>query len=697
MCIGVLGSATVLPAEGVPFDLASPPTGTTAVYFREAEGGQRGVPMDVADFNGSGVGDVAAGAFSASTSGLRFNGRVHVLIDVVGNQGAVDVGNTTRASVLIDGVESHSLLGVDIRAADLDGDGFGDLILGSSHGVYRSQAEAAGEVVILFGNAQWGSTITNINLRSLPPGQRALFILGERNFDRLGSWFSVGDVDRSGKPELLIGMDLSDGPAGGRTNAGAAVLVWDVADLAAQRSVVRVGDLESSPTMTVFYGKDPGDLMGATNFIGDPDGDGQPDLILSAGVTRSGLSFLGTPLFYPGTGGGDGPDGTRTDAGEVYILWDAARWRGVPQVQLGGVAPADMTTIYGPRPNGRFGEELFTGDLTGDGIEDLFVGALTDRPPTTTQTTGSGFILHGASLLRSLPVIDLLTPPPHLITAIYGTEQNSIAGDTVEMGDINGDGVMDLLYGVPEGPAAGRTRAGYVICIFGGQPFRTLPEFYTSSSSGIDGLTDVMIYGADAGDSFDYSSAIGDLNGDGFVDFLPNAMRGDGFNNVYSNAGEYYVVDGLLLSRHAAAPVVVTPAGDVLARWLPSAPVLGNVEAYEVVYTMGGIPGTFQTAVTEVRPGDAPPGAFLVSVQSLQRRDGILRQSIAVALNVQVPTTTPTPTATTTPTMTATPTPTVSPTPIRGDLIAHLLSRPPGDASMLDSNGDGVTDAADIP
>jgi mono/diheme cytochrome c family protein len=53
-----------------------------------------------------------------------------------------------------------------------------------------------------------------------------------------------------------------------------------------------------------------------------------------------------------------------------------------------------------------------------------------------------------------------------------------------------------------------------------------------------------FIIGPDDNDMMPYALAIYDLDGDGMLDIVPNAMGGDGLNNEWINAGEIYVISG---------------------------------------------------------------------------------------------------------------------------------------------------------
>lgn len=706
--IGSTGLFTILAGTaisgGVPLDLALLPSGTSAAYYRSADGGQRGVPMIAGDFDGDGHKDVGGTPFSASVAGLTLNGELIVVFgEEAGIPQAIDTGNYTGRTLLVRGVESHALLGVESYTADFDGDGIDDIVLGSSHGVFRSTADRAGEVVILYGNSEWGRSITEIDLRNLPTGQRARFILGEREGDRLGSWFSAADIDKNGVPDLVMGMDLSDGRNGDIVDSGAVAILWDVATAHSDRTMLRVGDVETEDAFTIIHGEDTRDLFGATNWIDDFDGDGNLDLVVSAGVSRSGLFFTGSPLFYLGQGGGDGPLNDRSNAGESTIFWNAQLLKSYRRLSLAGSWPSaiERTIIYGENGNDFLGEELFGGDVNGDGIKDLMVGALIAKNPASGIATGAAYLFPGGSTLRGFEAIDLRTPPADFVTAFYGVPPNGIAGDTLEIFDINEDGFEDIFYAIVQGNSSDdRVRSGYTTVIYGKSEFPTMPANIQVSQSLSPDSMHAVILGADGGDLLAYSTTFLDMDGDGIIDYIPNAMAGDGFNNAWGNAGEYYVVNGLTISRYGAAPMnlqAATGPDDRVLTW-ESQPIFGGPIAYDVTFRADGGMATevVRLFAPEARNNDFPAAGEILSLVAINRAGAANeRTSIAVPVNPPVrvepvivtptPTATPSPTPTpttptatitltptitpsptaipTTPTVTATPTPTVTPTP----------------------------------
>jgi hypothetical protein len=637
----------ILLAPAVPamaanvWDLKELPPETMAVYFRSMEGGQLGVPIDTGDFNGDGHRDVAASPFNSSTKDRNRNGVVYVILGNGTIAGEIDTGNHAGPMLEIHGAEDYSLLGVEIVCADMDNDGLDDVILGSSHGRFNDIAATAGEVVILFGNENWGDSVRELDMRNLPESQRAKFFLGERSGDRLGGWFDAADIDGNGRRELLLGMDMSDGPNQSRPNAGAAAIVWDAAFAYPDAPFLRVGDVATSDAITLIYGRDAGDQLGATNLLGDVDGDGGIDAVVSAGVTRSGLQI--SALGYSGSGGGDGPNNLRPNAGETTILWDAARLRGIRTIDLlNPPVGLEHTIVYGESDRDYFGEELYLATFTGDGDPDLIIGAILGGK--TQLNSGAAFIVPKTTELRTMASVDVASPPEEFIVAIDSAQRSAWGGDTVEFADINRDGLDDFFAALPAGTPLSdeRFRAGFVPLIFGGQQLPWLPERVVEDMETTPPLDLVVIAGPDLGDLLAYSSAVGDMDGDGVTDYLASAMQGDGYLNQRANAGEFYVVSGDRLARLAAAPPNVTvhvdaTNGEPLVLWDEPIAVFGPITSYELLLrdTLAR-ERRVRVKNREVLRSDVAGPATLVSVSTVMDKDGVEELSTPVAVDLFV-------------------------------------------------------------
>ena len=157
-------------------------------------------------------------------------------------------------------------------------------------------------------------------------------------------------------------------------------------------------------------------------------------------------------------------------------------------------------------------------------------------------------------------VIDLANFPSPARLEVYGGAAQDQAGSAVAAGDLNGDGVADLVIGARYADPGGRTSAGEVYAIYGG-----------SSASGWVSLdssfTGVRWQGAAAMDQFGEALATGDFNGDNIDDLAVGASWATPGGRV--DAGTVYVFFGqpgplpsLDLSSQSAPLTLWGAAGD---------------------------------------------------------------------------------------------------------------------------------------
>ena len=345
------------------------------------------------DLDGDGTVEVAVGAYAAGLG----TGTIHLL--------SLQRDGTSAASRELrpDGVDVGDFYGTAVAAVgDLDGDGRFDLAVGADRD--DDGGENRGAVWVLFLTEAGG--VDRVQKISATTGG---LTDGPADGDLFGhSVTALGDLDADGIPDLAVGGDDADD---GGPNRGAVWILFMNAD-GTVRATQRISDSAGG-----FSGAlDDDDLFGqAVAGLGDLDGDGVPDLAVAASLDDDG---------------GDGQ-------GAVWILFlnrdGTVRQHQKISATAGGFSGAlDPLDVFGS-------SLVAPGDLNGDGVPDLLVGANRDDDGGPDRGAGWVLFLNPDGTVRAHDKLSGAGLGP----TADGDEWNP----TAALGDLDGDGAADLLFG----------------------------------------------------------------------------------------------------------------------------------------------------------------------------------------------------------------------------------------------------------
>lgn len=267
------------------------------------------------------------------------------------------------------------------------------------------------------------------------------------------------------------------------------------------------GGIPATPSISIA-GQDEETLAWSLDTAGDVNGDGFDDAV------------IGAPTYN---------DGSNTNAGRAALFYGSAD----------GISSTPSAELMGSTTESRLGFSVgAAGDVNGDGIDDIVVGGNPD------VGTGSAYVYLGSTN-------GIGTAPA---TSLAGENANDGFGfPTKTIGDVNGDGYDDIIIGATGYDVIPLNDEGAVYIYYG-------------SSGGIPTTYDKRIAADTDKTGFGYAaSAAGDINGDGYDDFIVGAPT---YN---SETGRAYVYNGSAAGVGDSPNKTITgsTSGDLLGLPLP--------------------------------------------------------------------------------------------------------------------------------
>ncbi len=382
------------------------------------------------DVNGDGIDDLIIGAYGADPNG-SYSGQSYVVFGSRSGFAADFVPSALNGSngFRINGIATFDFSGRSVSSAgDVNGDGIDDLIIGATDA--DPNGSYSGQSYVVFGSRS--GFAADLNLSTLN-GSNGFRINGIAAGDSSGrSVSSAGDVNGDGIDDLIIG---ANGAAPNGTRSGQSYVVFS--SRSGFGSALNLSTLNGSNGFRI-NGIAANDYSGrSVSSAGDVNGDGLADLIIGAARAAPNGSYSGQSYVVFGSRSGFVPD------------FNLSALNGSNGFRINGIAADDRSG----------GSVSSAGDVNGDGIGDLIIGAA--RADPNGSASGQSYVVFGSRSGFGAD-LNLSTLNGSNGFRINGIAASDFSGGSVSSaGDVNGDGIDDLIIGAtsadPNGSSSGQS------------------------------------------------------------------------------------------------------------------------------------------------------------------------------------------------------------------------------------------------
>ncbi len=373
------------------------------------------------------------------------------------------------------------------NAGDVNGDGYDDIIIGA-----WSANGGTGAVYVIYGQKDFDNI--DLSMEILDPTSTGFYILGNTVGGYFGASVSgAGDINNDGYDDIIIGAYMM------QSFRGIVYVVYGNSNDKLSNIDLKTQALDPTKTGFTITGNAAGDQFGysvgsAKNFNGDQ----YDDIIIGANSKGAGAAYV----IY----------GKQTSSFTNIALSSSTLLPATTGLQFIGSGQYPM-----------FGISVgFAGDLNGDGLSDVIVGAGGGK--------GVAYVFYGklpsdaVNLSMGVFWLNPATTGFYVLAKAQGT---GFARATRAAGDVDRDGIDDIIIG-----ETGDVGAAYVIY---GRPSANID---LASMTLDPQTTGFVVKGSSLASNFGYSCDAADIDKDGYSDIIIGSSQAN------HNQGVVYVIYG---------------------------------------------------------------------------------------------------------------------------------------------------------
>jgi hypothetical protein len=352
------------------------------------------------DINGDGYDDIIIGAYSAkygSIDGFK-PGIAYIIFGKETGFSNIDLQTTDLSSTgqgfRVIGVNDDDFLGGSVASADINKDGYSDLII-SADGFSYSGRTDSGAIYVLFGKTT-GFTDIDLATTDLCTTNQGFTIFGAISSDQIGlsSAQGIGDINGDSYPDFAFSSRLAD-----RNNNNDCGITYVIYVKSENYTDIDLAILDNSQGFSIT-GAAAGDYSGRSPSGTDVNNDGFDDLALGAyGATVAGKS----------------------DVGKTYIIFGKAEK--FSNINLANFNESVGVLITGDTKDNydQSGYSVSVIDMNGDGFGDVIIGANQAEENSGITNAGITYVVFGSAdptaSPSSSPSLNPSSQPTQLPTA----------------------------------------------------------------------------------------------------------------------------------------------------------------------------------------------------------------------------------------------------------------------------------------